>query len=62
MPGIDQAERKRDQAARAAWLSYVSGLTQDEIARRLNVSRMAAQRLLAFAAPGVADTAVTFDE
>ncbi|WP_342241040.1 sugar-binding transcriptional regulator [Inquilinus sp. OTU3971] len=50
MPGIDQAERKRDQAARAAWLSYVSGLTQDEIARRLNVSRMAAQRLLAFAA------------
>ena len=47
---MDQADRKRDQAARAAWLSYVSGLTQDEIARRLNVSRMAAQRLLAFAA------------
>ena len=47
---MDQADRKRDQAARAAWLSYVSGLTQDEIARRLGVSRMAAQRLLAFAA------------
>lgn len=47
---MDEADRKRDQAARAAWLSHVSGLTQDEIARRLGMSRMAAQRLLAFAA------------
>ncbi|KXS37220.1 MAG: periplasmic sensor signal transduction histidine kinase, partial [Halomonadaceae bacterium T82-2] len=29
---MDKYERKLDQAARAAWLSYVGGRTQDEIA------------------------------
>jgi DNA-binding transcriptional regulator LsrR (DeoR family) len=41
--------RKRDLAARAAWLYYVAGNTQDQIARKLNVSRQAAQRLVAAA-------------
>lgn len=36
-----------DQAARAAWLSWVAGMTQDEIARELGVSRQTAQRLVA---------------
>lgn len=42
-------ERKLDQAARAAWLYYVAGNTQDEIALKLRVSRQAAQRLVALA-------------
>jgi DNA-binding transcriptional regulator LsrR (DeoR family) len=42
-------ERKLDQAARAAWLYYVAGNTQDEIAEKLNVSRQAAQRLVSLA-------------
>ncbi|MDO5631247.1 MAG: sugar-binding transcriptional regulator [Paracoccus sp. (in: a-proteobacteria)] len=42
-----QGERKLDQAAQAAWLSYVAGLTQDEIAREMGVSRQTAQRLVA---------------
>lgn len=41
--------RRRDQAARAAWLYFIAGRTQDEIATRLEVSRQAAQRLVAFA-------------
>jgi len=40
---------KLDQAARAAWLSYVGGRTQDEIAAQLGVSRPGVQRLLALA-------------
>jgi len=35
-----------DDAARAAWLYYVGGLTQDQIARELGVSRQRAQRLV----------------
>ncbi|SFE77642.1 sugar-binding transcriptional regulator [Roseivivax sediminis] len=38
--------RKLDDAARAAWLAYVAGKTQDEIARILGVSRQSAQRLV----------------
>jgi DNA-binding transcriptional regulator LsrR (DeoR family) len=41
--------RKLDQAARAAWLYYIAGNTQDEIATKLDVSRQAAQRLVALA-------------
>ncbi|WP_282602877.1 sugar-binding transcriptional regulator [Paracoccus sp. PARArs4] len=40
-------QRKLEQAARAAWLAHVGGLTQDEIATRLGVSRQSAQRLVA---------------
>lgn len=39
-----------DDAARAGWLYYVAGNTQDEIARKLGVSRQSAQRLVAMAA------------
>lgn len=38
---------KLDQAARAAWLSWVAGMTQDEIAREMGISRQTAQRLTA---------------
>jgi DNA-binding transcriptional regulator LsrR (DeoR family) len=43
-----QAERL-EQAARAAWLYYIGGRTQDEIAAALNISRQAAQRLVSLA-------------
>lgn len=46
---MDKFERKLDQAARAAWMSYVGGITQDEIAQQLGVSRPGVQRLLALA-------------
>ncbi len=36
-----------DEAARAGWLYYVGGLTQDQIAAELGVSRQRAQRLVA---------------
>lgn len=49
-PGlVDKFDLKLDQAARAAWLSYVGGRTQDEIASQLGVSRPGVQRLLALA-------------
>ncbi|WP_299616765.1 sugar-binding transcriptional regulator [Pelagibius sp.] len=35
-----------DEAARAGWLYYIAGKTQDEIARMLGVSRQRAQRLV----------------
>ena len=38
-----------DDAARAGWLYYVAGNTQDEIAKKLNVSRQTAQRLVSLA-------------
>jgi DNA-binding transcriptional regulator LsrR (DeoR family) len=44
-----QGHRKLDQAAHAAWLYYIAGNTQEEIATKLNVSRQAAQRLVALA-------------
>jgi DNA-binding transcriptional regulator LsrR (DeoR family) len=36
-----------DKAARAGWLYYVAGNSQDEVARKLGVSRQSAQRLVA---------------
>jgi DNA-binding transcriptional regulator LsrR (DeoR family) len=38
-----------DDAARAGWLYYVAGNTQDEIARKLGISRQTAQRLVSLA-------------
>jgi DNA-binding transcriptional regulator LsrR (DeoR family) len=38
-----------DDAARAGWLYYIAGNTQDEIARKLGVSRQSAQRLVSLA-------------
>lgn len=45
----NNAQDKIDLAARAAWMYYVSGNTQHQIAEKLNVSRPVAQRLVAFA-------------
>ncbi|MBN8631918.1 MAG: MarR family transcriptional regulator [Rhodobacterales bacterium] len=36
----------QDEAARAGWLYYVAGMTQDQIAAELGVSRQRAQRLV----------------
>ncbi|MDQ0457096.1 sugar-binding transcriptional regulator [Rhizobium paknamense] len=38
-----------DDAARAGWLYYVAGRTQDEIASAMNISRQSAQRLVSLA-------------
>jgi len=43
------AEKDRSLAARAAWLSYIGGHTQGEIAARLSVSPAKAHRLIALA-------------
>ena len=40
---------KLDDAARAGWLYYVAGNTQDQIAAKLGVSRQTAQRLVSLA-------------
>ncbi|AXI44707.1 DNA-binding transcriptional regulator [Sulfitobacter sp. SK012] len=45
----DQTAGRLDDAARAGWLYYVAGNTQDEIARALGVSRQSAQRLVSLA-------------
>jgi DNA-binding transcriptional regulator LsrR (DeoR family) len=45
----DSDGSRLDDAARAGWLYYVAGNTQDEIAQKLNISRQTAQRLVALA-------------
>jgi DNA-binding transcriptional regulator LsrR (DeoR family) len=42
----DTEKSRLDDAARAGWLYFIAGNTQDEIARKLNVSRPTAQRLV----------------
>jgi len=46
---VSRSNEKLDLATRAAWLYYVAGNTQNEIAEKLQVSRPVAQRLVAFA-------------
>ncbi|BBU95558.1 hypothetical protein BML2496_14410 [Providencia rettgeri] len=41
--------KKMEQAARAAWLYFVAGKTQQEIAHELGLSRQVAQRLISLA-------------
>jgi DNA-binding transcriptional regulator LsrR (DeoR family) len=43
---MNPSSSRSDEAARAGWLYYIAGKTQDEIARALNVSRPSAQRLV----------------
>src|SRR5262245_55830942 len=51
-------ERSRlDEAARAGWLYYIAGKTQDEIARQLKVSRATVQRLVSLC---LAERLITF--
>ncbi len=52
-----RSQDRRDLVIRAAWLYYVAGNTQDQLASKLNVSRQAAQRLVAAA---VAEGLITF--
>lgn len=42
----DSDNARLDDAARAGWLYYIAGRTQDDIAQILNISRPAAQRLV----------------
>ena len=42
----DSDSDRLDDAARAGWLYYIAGNTQDEISRKLGVSRQTAQRLV----------------
>src|ERR687898_1100696 len=46
---IEQETSRLDEAARAGWLYYIAGNTQDEIATKLGVSRQTAQRLVSLA-------------
>lgn len=46
---MDGNRARLDEAARAGWLYFVAGKTQDEIARKLGVSRQTAQRLVSLA-------------
>ncbi|MGI9420757.1 MAG: sugar-binding transcriptional regulator [Geminicoccaceae bacterium] len=45
----DQGNKRRDEAAKAAWLYFISGRTQEDIAKQLDLSRQAVQRLVSFA-------------
>jgi DNA-binding transcriptional regulator LsrR (DeoR family) len=47
MTKTDTDSSPQDDAARAGWLYYVGGMTQDQIAAELGVSRQRAQRLVA---------------
>lgn len=49
MKNNQSSHSEKDLALRAAWLSYVGGYTQAEIADRLTVSRMKVHRLIAMA-------------
>jgi DNA-binding transcriptional regulator LsrR (DeoR family) len=42
----DNSSHRLDDAARAGWLYYVAGNTQEEIATKLGISRQSAQRLV----------------
>src|SRR6201995_2652836 len=46
MPPSDNERSRLDDASRAGWLYYIAGNTQDEIAKKLKVSRATAQRLV----------------
>lgn len=46
MSRSDTDPTPQDDAARAGWLYYVAGMTQDQIAQELGVSRQRAQRLV----------------
>jgi DNA-binding transcriptional regulator LsrR (DeoR family) len=45
----DSEANRLDDAARAGWLYYIGGNTQDEVAAKLGVSRQTAQRLVSLA-------------
>ena len=46
MVAPDSEKSRLDEAARAGWLYFIAGHTQDEIAKMLQISRASAQRLV----------------
>jgi DNA-binding transcriptional regulator LsrR (DeoR family) len=57
MAAPDNEKSRLDDAARAGWLYFIAGHTQDEIARMLQVSRASAQRLVSLC---LAERLITF--
>ena len=57
MAAPDNEKSRLDDAARAGWLYFIAGHTQDEIARTLQVSRASAQRLVSLC---LAERLITF--
>ena len=57
MASSDGEKSRLDDAARAGWLYFIAGHTQDEIAKMLQVSRASAQRLVSLC---LAERLITF--
>ena len=57
MTAADNEKSRLDDAARAGWLYFIAGHTQDEIAKMLQVSRASAQRLVSLC---LAERLITF--
>src|SRR5258706_9944019 len=57
MAASDNEKSRLDDAARAGWLYFIAGHTQDEIAKMLQVSRASAQRLVSLC---LAERLITF--
>jgi len=57
MVAPDGEKSRLDEAARAGWLYFIAGHTQDEIAKMLQVSRASAQRLVSLC---LAERLITF--
>jgi DNA-binding transcriptional regulator LsrR (DeoR family) len=57
MAAPDNEKSRLDEAARAGWLYFIAGHTQDEIAKMLKVSRASAQRLVSLC---LAERLITF--
>src|SRR3979490_2998621 len=57
MATSDNEKSRLDEAARAGWLYFIAGHTQDEIAKMLQVSRASAQRLVSLC---LAERLITF--
>src|ERR1700759_2080857 len=57
MAGPDSDKMRLDDAARAGWLYFIAGHTQDEIAKMLQISRASAQRLVSLC---LAERLITF--
>jgi DNA-binding transcriptional regulator LsrR (DeoR family) len=57
MVAADGEKSRLDEAARAGWLYFIAGHTQDEIAKMLQISRASAQRLVSLC---LAERLITF--
>jgi DNA-binding transcriptional regulator LsrR (DeoR family) len=57
MVAPDNEKSRLDEAARAGWLYFIAGHTQDEIAKMLQISRASAQRLVSLC---LAERLITF--